>query len=194
MISERLQEEFTRMRFEIIDLNQSCYFFIRKMNRMLHVMQKTTREFMLEEFFALRYLENGIILHLTNLDDESSKYSFQNAQKYINKNNIITNQVYLKQLKEKIKSYRQSVNKLKTAHRNLRIAHINSLDFPEIDEFMNFEKRLKPLIVEANNIADYIWGEEIEVKFKLGSLEGILNFRNAINDLKVDYSKNKDFA
>lgn len=191
---EKLQEEFMGMRFEIIDMNQSSYFFIRKMNRMQYVIQKTTREFMLEEFFALRYLENGIILHLTNLDDESSKYSFRKAHKFINKNNITQDQAYLKKLKEKIDSYRQSVNKLKTEHRNIRIAHINSLDFPEIDEFMNFEKKLKPLIVEANSIADFIWREEIEVQFKLGSLEGILNFRNAIKELEVDYSKNKYFS
>lgn len=194
MISEKLQKEYTGLRFEIIDLNQTSYFFIRKINRMMYIMQSTTREFLLEEFFSLRYLENGIILHLTNLDDDSSKYSFRKARRFIEKNNIITDQEYLRTLKNKIDSYRQSVNHLKTAHRNLRIAHINSLDFPKIDEFINFEKKIKPLIIEANLIADYIWGEEIQVKFKLGSLEGTLNFRDAINNLKVDYSKNKEFA
>ena len=194
MLSEKLQEEFIGLRFEIIDLNQSSYFFVRKMNRMSSVFKNTTREFLLEELFALRYLENGIILHLTNLDDDNSKYSFRKAQKFINKNKIIPNQVYIKELKKKIDSYRKDVNKLKTKHRNTRIAHINSLEFPEIDVFLSFEKYLKPLILSANEIADFIWGEKIEVKFKLGSLEGIMDFRNAINNLEIDYSKNKDFT
>ena len=194
MISKELQTEFTGMRFEIIDLNQSTYFYVRKLNRMLYVFQETTREFVLEEFFALRYLENWIILHLTNLDDDSSKYSFRKVQKFINKKKIITNQEYLEDLKNKIDSYRKSVNNLKTKHRNTRIAHINSLEFPDIDKFLDFGSYLKPLILKANEIADFIWGEEINVKFKLGSLEGILDFRVAIKKLEIDYSKNKGFS
>lgn len=193
MINTELKVELTGMRYEIIDLNQSSYFYIRKMNRMGFVFQKTGREFMLEEFFALRYLENGIILHLTNLDDDSSIYSFRKAQKLINRSNAVKDQLILKELKAKIDTYRKSVNTLKTKHRNTRIAHINSTDFPNLDEFLNFEKLLKPLIKQANEIADFIWGERIDVKFKLGSYEGILDFRELQEGLEVDLSKIKEF-
>ncbi len=193
MIDEKLQSELTGMRYEIIDLNQSSYFYVRKMNRMSYVFQKTSREFMLEEFFALRYLENGIILHLTNLDDDKSKFSFRSARKLFNKRITAKDPKISNQLNDKIDSYRQNVNKLKTKHRNTRIAHINSLEFPNLDEFLNFDNYLKPLIKEANDIGDFIWGEEINVKFKLGSHEGILDFRKENKESKIDLTKNQDF-
>ncbi len=69
-------------------------------------------------------MENGIILHLTNLDDDSnSTYSFHNASKAINK--TIKDQRTLKAFNKMIKDYRKNVNALKTKHRNTRIAHIN---------------------------------------------------------------------
>ena len=55
----------------------------------------------------------------------------------------------------------------------------------ELGEFLNFETELKPLIIEANGIADFIWGEDIIVKFKLGSMEGIIDFKKAIHSLKI---------
>lgn len=92
---ESLKPDLTGMRFEIIDLNQATYFYIRKINRLGYIFKETGREFILEELFAIRYLENGVILHLTNLDDENSKYSFWSAQKMINKSKLVKDQLIL---------------------------------------------------------------------------------------------------
>lgn len=189
---ESLKQDLLGLKFEIIDLNQLSYFYVRKRNRLLYVFTKTGREFMLEESVTIKYLENGIILHLTNLDDDNSKYSFRSTQKLINKSKLIKNQKHLNDLKKRIDSYRKNINILKTQHRNERIAHINSIDSPDLMEFLNFEKILKPLIKEANEIADFIWGEEISVKFKLGSMEGTLDFRKLQDNLNIDISKITD--
>lgn len=193
MINAELKSELTGMRLEIIALNQSCYFFVRKMNRIGFVFQNTSREFMLEEFMALRYLENGIILHLTNLDDDSQDSSFHGARKMINKKGGIQDQKQLKTLNKKIASYRANVNYLKTKHRNKRIAHSDFTEFPRFDEFLNFDDFVKPLIQEANEIGDFIWGEPINVRFKLGKYEGALDFRESFKMLKVDIMQNQGF-
>lgn len=98
----------------------------------------------------------------------------------------------MKKLKNKITSYRNNVNNLKNNHRNKRIAHINSIEFPDLLEFLDFENIIKPLLKEANELADFIWGEEISVKFKLGSQEGILDFRHQITNLSIDFNKIKE--
>ncbi len=189
---DSLKPDLTGMRYEIIDLNQSSYFYVRKINRLGYVFKETGREFMLEELIAIRYLENGIILHLTNLDDDNSKYSFRSAQKLINKSKLVTDQSILKRLKNQVDSYRKNVNNLKNQYRNERIAHINSLKFPELTEFLSFEKILKPLIQEANELADFIFGEEINIKFKLGSYEGVLDFREQQKKLSINLNKITD--
>lgn len=193
MIDEKLKSELTGLRFEIIDLNTLSYFYVRKLNRSGYLFKETGREFILEEFIALRYLENGLILHLTNLDDDGSNYSFRSARKLINATNIAKNQKTLNTLNNKITSYRKNINRLKTEHRNKRIAHINSIELPGLDEFLNFESYLKPLVLQANEIGDFIWGKEINVKFKLGSHEGILDFRKLNKELVVDLEKTKGF-
>ena len=192
MLDSSLKEELKGIRFELIDLNQAAYFYVRKMNRIEYIFQKTTREYVLEELYALRYLENGLILHLTNLDDKDSKYSFRTAQKQLNK--LPVDQKLLRNLNQGLDDFRKKINHIKTQHRNSRIAHINSLDFPNLDEFLNFDSELKPLINKANQIGDLIWGEKIQNKFKLGSMEGILDFRELFNQLEINLSANRDFA
>ena len=155
------------------------------MNALFATLKNIGREKFLEELIALRYLENGIILHLTNLDDDSSIYSFRSARKFINSGKIVLEQKQIKSFNKMIDEYRANVNNLKTKHRNSRIAHINSLEFPDQLEFLHFEKIIKSLVKSANKIADFIWGEEINVKFKLGSMEGILDFRSLLDGLEV---------
>ena len=193
MLIKRQKTEFASLRIEILDLNVNAFFFIKKINRLAFILRTTSREFLLEEFIALRYMENGIILHLTNLDDSSSsKYSFHEAAKQINK--ISKDQKALKILNQSIKNYRRNVNSLKVKHRNTRIAHINYEKDLNFDQFLNFATQLKPLILEANNIADTIWGERINILFKLGSIEGILDFRNDTENFTIDVNKVKDFS
>ena len=192
MLNERQKIEFNALRFEIIDLNISAYFYIRKTNRLSYILKKTTREYFIEELTALRYLENGIILHLTNLDDDKAKYSFRSVKAIISATS--RSQIDVLKLNKELQLFRQHVNDVKVKHRNSRIAHLNSEDFMNIDEFLNFEMELKPLILEANRIADHIWGENINVKYKLGSSEGVIDFKSVGKDLKVNHDANTGFA
>jgi len=191
MLDKELKEELKGIRYEIIDLNQTVYFFIRKLNRLGHLFRTTTREYVMEEFQALRYLENGIILHLTKLDDDSSNHSFRKAKKALNKKN--TNQDVLKIFSTKLDSYRKNLSYLKNKHRNTRIAHINSLEHPNIDEFLYYPTEIKPLVDNANEIADILWGEQVKVRYRLGSIEGVLDFRTKIDSLEFDVNKTEGF-
>jgi hypothetical protein len=191
MLSNEQKEDFSSLRVEIIDLNMLACFYVRKINRLGYLFQKSTRHFMLEEFTALRYMENGIILHLTNLDDDNSSFSFRQILKATNK--TIKDQKQIRALKKKLDSYRQKVNNLKTKHRNKRIAHLNYLTDLNFDEFLNFDNYIKPLISEALELADFIWGERIEYRFKLGTLDGTLNFREIFEGLRYDITSQKEF-
>jgi hypothetical protein len=191
MLTKSQKDKFLSLRVELIDLNILACFYIRKINRLGYLLQNSTRYYLLEEFIALRYMENGLILHLTNLDDDSSKFSFRKILKEINK--TITNQKLIKQLNNSFDSFRKNVNQLKVQHRNKRIAHLNFLKDLNFDEFINFDKIIKPLIAEANEIGDFLWGEKIEYKFKLGTYEGISNFREIFETLETDFYGQKDF-
>lgn len=191
MYTEELKEEFSGIRIELVDLNTSTYFYVTKANRFQYLFQKTTRKFIIEEFTSLRYLENGIILHLTKLDDEKAEYSFQAILKKLNK--LPVDQKKLKLITKKIKQYRQKINFLKNEHRNLRIAHLNTLDYPEIDDFLHFEKKLKPLILEANEIGDFLFNKKLGYKFKLGSIEGYLDYRQPLEEMEIDFKSTDGF-
>lgn len=192
MLNDKLKKELMSMRVEISDLNILSKFYVDKMNRMAFIFRTTTRKYILEEFVALRYMENGIILHLTNLDDDNSNFSFREALKQLNK---LSNQQKLRRLlAEKAKKFRQNVNMIKVKHRNTRIAHINSTDDLNFDQFLNFETVLKPLIIQSNEIGDLIWGEQIHSKFKLGTHEGIIDFRQETDKLTIDLDRNKSFS
>ncbi|MGB0868391.1 MAG: hypothetical protein ACPGSD_02230 [Flavobacteriales bacterium] len=192
MLNKEQKDNFSSLKVELIDLNVLACFYIRKLNRLGYLFEKTTRHYILEEFNALRYMENGIILHLTNLDDDSSTFSFQKILKATNK--TIRDQQEIKDLKLDFKSFRRNVNSLKVQHRNKRIAHLNYTEDLRIDQFLNFDSILKPLITEANGIGDKLWGEKIEYRFKLGTYEGILNFREIFEGLKTDINEQKEFV
>ena len=193
MLTEEQKKEFASLRVEILDLNVLTCFFVKKINRYAYLWQgnHNTREYILEELTALRYMENGIILHLTNLDDDSSEFSFRTAAVSFNKSS--KNPKEIKAFKETLKTYRKNLNLVKVEHRNTRIAHLNYEKDLQIDEFLQFEKILLPLIIEANAIADQLWGERINVKFRLGSLEGVLDYRKDTENLKVDIHKIQGF-
>ena len=192
MLSKEQKDQFSSLRVELIDLNILACFYIRKLNRLGYLFQETTRHYILEEFTALRYMENGLILHLTNLDDDSSTFSFRKILKATNK--TITDQKLIKELKKDFDSFRKNINYLKVQHRNNRIAHLNYSTDLNIDEFLNFDNLIKPLIIEANNIGDKLWGEKIEYRFKLGTYEGILNFREIFEEIKTDLNGQKEFV
>ena len=192
MLTEEQKKGFSSLRVELIDLNILACFYIRKFNRTGYLFQNSTRHFMLEEFTALRYMENGLILHLTNLDDDSSTYSFRQILKATSK--TYKDQKGIKDLKKKFDAYRKNVNGLKVKHRNIRIAHLNYFEDLNMDEFLNFDSILKPLIAEANEIGDVVFGEKVAYRFKLGTYEGILNFRDIFETLKFDVNGQREFV
>ena len=191
MLTDEQKLLFSSLKVELIDLNILACFFVRKVNRLGYLMQHSTRYFLFEELIALRYMENGIILHLTNLDDDTSEYSFRKILKLTNA--TYKNQNGIKTIKKKFENYRKIVNKLKVKYRNKRIAHLNYTEDINFDEFLNFDLYLKPLIEEANAIGDFIWDSKIEYKLKLGKHEEILNFREICNKLKIDLNDQKEF-
>lgn len=191
MLTHKQKEDFSSLRVEIIDLNILAHFFIRKINRFEFLFHNTSRHHIFEEFVALRYMENGLILHLTNLDDGSSYFSFKAVAKELNR--TIKDQNQRNKLNKVLKGFRTDLGKLKNKHRNYRIAHLNYKEDLNLDEFLNFDKEIYPLIKSANLIADLIWGEKIDYKFKLGTFEGILDFRKLTEDLKIDIGGEKDF-
>jgi hypothetical protein len=193
MLTEEQKKEFASLRVEILDLNVLTYFFVKKINRYAYLWQgkHNTREYILEELTALRYMENGIILHLTNLDDDSSEFSFRSAAISFNKASKKPKEIQA--FKDTLKTYRKNLNLLKVEHRNERIAHLNYEKDLKIDEYLQFEKVLLPLIIEANTIADQLWGERINVKFRLGSLEGVLDYRKDTENFKIDIHKIQGF-
>jgi hypothetical protein len=192
MFIDKQKEKYSSLKVELIDLNILSYFYIRKINRLGYLFQKTSRHYLFEELSALRCMENGLILHLTNLDDDNSKFSFRVISKEINK--TIKDQTKIKELKSNLTTYRKNVNTLKTQHRNKRIAHINYSEDLNIDEFLNFNAYMKPLISEANKIGDFIFGQRIEYIMKLGTHEGVLNFRDNFESLKFDINGVKGFV
>lgn len=143
------------MRVEIIDINILAHCFVRKFNRFGYLFQKSTRHHVFEEFVSLRYMENGLILHLTNLDDDSANFSLRKVLKEINKSP--QNQNKVRRFNALLTTYRQDINKLKNDHRINRIAHLNYDEDLPLDQFLNFEKELYPLIKSANLIGDFVW-------------------------------------
>lgn len=184
MLSNKQKNKYSSLRVEIIDLTMLASFYVNKFNNLNSLLKTSTRYKFMEELISLRYMENGLILHLVNLDDDSSDYSFRKVIKEINKTSITREkQIFLKKI---LKKYRQNLNYLKVNHRNKRIAHLSYVTDLNIDEFLNYNIKIKPLIETANEIGDLLWGEKIEYKFKLGSLEDILNFREKFENLKIE--------
>jgi hypothetical protein len=190
MLTNEQKNKFLSLRVEIIDINILAHSFVRKLNRFGYLFQKSTRHHVFEEFVSLRYMENGLILHLINLDDDSSKFSFRSVFKEINNSRQDPNQ--LRKFKKLLTTYREDLKKLKT-DRNVRIAHLNYYEDLPLDKFLDFDKELYPLIKSANLIGDFVWGTKINYSFNLGSHEKILDFRNLTENLKVNFSEEKGF-
>lgn len=190
MLTDEQKNKFSSLKVEIIDINILAHCFVRKFNRFGYLFQNSTRHHIFEEFVSLRYMENGLILHLTNLDDDSSKFSFRKVEKEIKKSR--QDQKQLTKFNKLLDTYRQDINKLKTAHRIRRIAHLNYDEELRLDQFLNFEKELYPLIKSANLIGDFVWGTKINCSFNLSSYEK-LDFRNLNENLKVNVSEEKGF-
>jgi len=192
MLTDDLKKKHVAVKVEISDLNILAAFYLRKFSRISFLFQKSIREHTLEELTALRYMENGLILHLTNLDDDTSDYSFRTIRKDLAKE--VKDQQLIKKLNGLIDSYRKGLSNFKNKHRNKRIAHLNEMNDKNFDVFLNFETEFRPLILQANQIGDLIWGERLNHKFRLGSLEGNIDLRKMAEENEFNIHLRKDFT
>ncbi len=67
------------------------------------------------------------------------------------------------------------------------------MEYPEIDDFLHFEKKLKPLILEANEIGDFLFDKKLAYKFRLVSLEGHLDYRKPLEKMEIDFKSTDGF-
>jgi hypothetical protein len=71
-MDEKLKAQFSPVKSEMYQLLLSAYCYERKFENLENRLKSESREFLLEEVTSLRHLSNGMILHICNLDDESS--------------------------------------------------------------------------------------------------------------------------
>lgn len=73
-----------------------------------------------------------------------------------------------------MKSFRDSINSIKTKHRNIYIAHLTEDGYPEPFDLPDFTAELKDLVKEAYTVFTLIWGNEVKFGFIIGSQEILL--------------------
>lgn len=154
-----------------------AYCYVRKIDNLGNRIQNESREFLLEEVTALRHLSNGIILHLCNLDDNSSKWSMRSLRKELEKMPTFKNS---RKASDLLSDYRNALQKFKTKHRNLFIAHRNGEHYPDPFSFPDYRTEFKELIAAALSALECLWGSELKFGFHLGSRDATINFREAL--------------
>jgi len=113
-------------------------------------------------------------MHLCKLDEDKSKVSFHAAKKAINKLPGLVQEK--RALNEAIKNFRNSINTIKTKHRNRYIAHLTEDGYPEPFELPDFKAEFQGVVKEAYKVFTLIWGADVNFGFKVGSQERFLNF------------------
>ncbi|WP_146801516.1 AbiU2 domain-containing protein [Bisbaumannia pacifica] len=174
MLTETLKNDFIPLKGEMYQLCLSLYSYREKFDNLGERFRKSSRYFLLEEVTALRAISNEIIMHLCKLDEDKSKVSFHAAKKAINKLPGLDHDKRI--LNEAIKSFRDSINAIKTKHRNRYIAHLTEDGYPEPFDLPDFTAEFQELVEEAYNVFTLIWGAEVQFGFKVGSQERFLNF------------------
>jgi hypothetical protein len=174
MLTDTQRNEFIPLRGEMYQLCLSLYSYRSKFDNLNERFQKSSRFFLLEEVTALRALSNEIIMHLCKLDEDKSKVSFHTAKKTINKLPVAEPDKRI--LNDAIKNFRESINTIKTKHRNRFIAHLTEDGYPEPFDLPDFASEFHVLVKEAYKVFTLIWGAEVKFGFKVGSQERFLNF------------------
>jgi hypothetical protein len=174
MLTETLKNDFIPLKGEMYQLCLSLYSYREKFNNLGERFQKSSRYFLLEEVTALRAISNEIIMHLCKLDEDKSKVSFHAAKKAINKLPGLVQEK--RALNEAIKNFRNSINTIKTKHRNRYIAHLTEDGYPEPFELPDFKAEFQGIVKEAYKVFTLIWGADVNFGFKVGSQERFLNF------------------
>lgn len=174
MLTDTLKNDFVPLKGEMYQLCLSLYSYRSKFNNLGDRLQKSSRFFLLEEVTALRATSNEIIMHFCKLDEVKSKVSFHAAKKAINK--LSVEEEDKRTLNESIKRFRESINTIKTKHRNRFIAHLTEDGYPDPFDLPDFTSEFHNLVKEAYRVFILIWGAEVKFGFKVGSQEKFLSF------------------
>lgn len=174
MLTSKMKEDFYPLQDEMFQMCLSLYAYKTKLKEFPNRFRKATRYFLLEEAIALRALSNEIILHLCKLDEDKSKVSFHAAKKILAKSKLSFSEQ--KELSNKLKAFRQSINTLKTLHRNSYIAHLTEAGYPDLLDLPSFENGYQQVAKLAYETFRFIWGDDVTFSFKVGSQEAIVIF------------------
>jgi hypothetical protein len=133
--------------------------------------QTSGREAIYRWLFTMRVMENDMILRLCRLDDEDkTKHCFREALKAVR--DLIPDSE-AKCLDKRIKTYRATINPLKTQARNWCIAHLAK----GAEESLTPRFQLLNVIIEAVGIADAIAAEQVEYTFRPSKLDPVIKLR-----------------
>jgi len=174
MLTETLKNDFIPLKGEMYQLFLSLYSYQSKFDSLSKRFAESSRYFILEEITALRAISNELIMQLCKLDEDKSKVSFHAAKKAINRLSAPKNDK--NKLNESIKSFRASINTIKTKHRNRYIAHLTEDGYPDPFDLPDLKADFHGLVTEAYRVFVLIWGAEVTFGFKVGSQERFLSF------------------
>lgn len=169
------KETFYPVKSEMYQLLLCAFAYERKLKNLGERLPLESRAFLLEETTALRHLSNGIILHLCNLDDESSRWSLRSLRKAVAK--LSGTQNTIARCNELLKEYRTELNRLKTKHRNQFIAHRNLDEYPDPFALPDYQRNFHQLTQLALSTLECLWGANINFGFRLGSQDPTLDFK-----------------
>jgi len=181
MLDETTKTTFSPLKSELYHAYQSAWCFKRKIESLPGRLQTETREFLLEELTSLRSLANDIVLRLCNLDDEKSRFSFQEIKRLLNKSAQL-DQAAKKRLTDTVAEYRTSINTLKTQHRNKYIAHLQGDFYPDPFQVQEMVSGISIALASAQKTISTVWGAEQHFGFKLGSRDRTIDFVQEIKN------------
>jgi hypothetical protein len=175
-MSKNHQKKFLPLKDEIYQLLLCTYCYIHKLENLDERIKKNSRYFLLEEMTALRLMSNGIILKICSLDESGSgKWTLQTLKKEVFSGS--TEESKKKKINKMLKKFRQDINHLKTKHRNKYIAHRAIDEYPDMLS-LDYRDLLIPIVKDVVDIFELLWDDKVSFGFRLGSLEGTIDFKN----------------
>ncbi|MBG7622088.1 hypothetical protein I5R65_21660 [Herbaspirillum sp. AP02] len=177
-MDEQLKRKFSPVKDEMYQLLLSAYCYKRKVEHLSERLKSESREFLLEEATALRHLSNGMILHICNLDDDSSAWSMRAMTKDLGKTKQFAERA--RDCSDILKKYRAQINGFKTKYRNQFIAHRNGEDYPNPFNLPDYRTEFREIIQTGLSALEQIWGNPLEFGFDLGSREPTIDFKKEL--------------
>lgn len=174
-MNEELKRHFSPVQSEMYQLLLCAFCYQEKVNNIEDRLRTSSRRFLLEEVIALRHLSNGIILHLCNLDDESSDWSLRSISKKLGK--LSETARVAKEGSDILRTYRANINSFKTKHRNEFIAHRNGTEYPDLFQLPDYRREFQELIQLALSALECFWGSNMDFGFSLGSNDPKIVFK-----------------